>query len=385
VDKTISIKMKIGFDAKRAFHNFTGLGNYSRTLIETLATYYPTDELHLFSPKPNDSPRLKSLVDTPSVFCHFPTGFWRKIHPIWRSYGISDDIQASSVKIFHGLSNELPIKLPPKVASVVTIHDLIFERYPHFYPRFDRFVYRQKFRRACQQADIVVAISEQTKRDIVDFYKIKEEKIKVIYQSCHRQFYLNDAPNELIKKNVLMHYNLPKNFFLYVGTINERKNLMGIMQALNQLKYLNNPIKLVVIGDGGAYLKQVKDYVLTHNLTHQIYWLPKVNFADLPAIYASAKALILPSFFEGFGIPIIEALWSGTPVITSTDSCFAEAGGDGALYINPADNQSISDAILKLNSNERLRNELILRGGNFVQKFHEKQIGEAWQGLYKGL
>ena len=158
--------MKIGFDAKRAFHNFTGLGNYSRTLIETLATYYPSDELHLFSPKPSTSPRVQSLLDTPSVSSHFPTGFWKKIPPVWRSYGIESDIKAAKIDVFHGLSNELPLKLPPKVASVVTIHDLIFERYPAFYPRFDRFVYRQKFRRACQQADVVVAISEQTKQDI---------------------------------------------------------------------------------------------------------------------------------------------------------------------------------------------------------------------------
>jgi glycosyltransferase involved in cell wall biosynthesis len=374
--------MKIGFDAKRAFHNFTGLGNYSRTLIETLATYSPTDELHLFSPKPSDSPRLKTLIDTPSVYCHFPTGFWRKMHPIWRSYGISGDISTSGAQIFHGLSHELPLKLPPKVASVVTIHDLIFERYPKFYPRFDRFVYRQKFRRACQQTDIVVAISEQTKRDIIDFYKIPDSKIQVIYQSCHRQFYLQNKPDELIKKSVLMHYNLPKNFFLYVGTINERKNLLGILKALKQLK---QPVKLVVIGTGGAYLKQVKDYVSANNLTHQIYWLPKINFTDLPAIYASAKALILPSFFEGFGIPIIEALWSGTPVITSEDSCFAEAGGDGALYVNPSDSEAIGEAILRINSEERLRNELILRGGNYVEKFHEKQIFSQWKNLYNKI
>jgi glycosyltransferase involved in cell wall biosynthesis len=375
--------MKIGFDAKRAFHNFTGLGNYSRTLIETLATYYPTDELHLFSPKPNDSPRIKSLLEDPSVFCHFPTGFWRKIHPIWRSYGIQNDIKAEKIDVFHGLSNELPIKLPPKVASVVTIHDLIFERYPAFYPRFDRFVYRQKFRRACQQADVVVAISEQTKRDIVDFYKIKESKIQVIYQSCHRQFYLNPKPSIEAQKAVLKSYGLPDNFILYVGTINERKNLLGLMKGLYSLEA---PINLVVVGDGGAYFNTVKDYVAKHHrLGNQLFWLPKVNFADLPAIYAASTALVLPSFFEGFGIPIIEALWSGTPVITSVDSCFAEAGGDGALYINPSNPEEIGAAIYRIYADETLRNTLILRGGNFVKKFHEQQIGEQWHTLYNQL
>ena len=374
--------MKIGFDAKRAFHNFTGLGNYSRTLIETLATYYPTDELHLFSPKPSDSPRIQSLLQDPSVFCHFPTGFWKKMHPMWRSYGIQNDIKQAKMGVFHGLSNELPIKLPPKVASVVTIHDLIFERYPAFYPRFDRFVYRQKFRRACQQADVVVAISEQTKRDIIDFYKIDTSKIQVIYQSCHRQFYLNGKPNLTTQKAVLQRYNLPNDFLLYVGTVNERKNLLGLIKGLQES---NTSLPLIVVGEGDNYFKKVKEYIVNHSLTNSVFYLPEINFADLPALYAASKALVLPSFFEGFGIPIIEALWSGTPVITSVDSCFAEAGGDGALYINPSNPTEIGEAIFNINTDETLRNALILRGGTYVQKFHEKQIGATWHNLYNQL
>ena len=374
--------MKIGFDAKRAFHNFTGLGNYSRTLIETLATYYPSDELHLFSPKPSTSPRVQSLLDTPSVSSHFPTGFWEKIPPVWRSYGIESDIKAAKIDVFHGLSNELPLKLPPKVASVVTIHDLIFERYPAFYPRFDRFVYRQKFRRACQQADVVVAISEQTKQDIVDFYKIPASKIQVIYQSCHRQFYLNGKPTIDAQKAVVQYYNLPNDFFLYVGTVNERKNLLGLVEGLKQVTDSTN---LVVVGEGGAYFKKVKEYVISQGLTNNVFYLPKVNFADLPALYAASTALVLPSFFEGFGIPIIEALWSGTAVITSIDSCFAEAGGDGALYINPSKSTEIAEAIERIKTDETLRNTLILRGSDFVQKFHEKHIAVQWHETYRRL
>lgn len=374
--------MNIGFDAKRAFHNFTGLGNYSRTLIDTLATYYPHDALHLFSPKPSTSPRVQPLLSTPSVSTHFPTGFWKKIPPVWRSYGIKSDIEAAKIDVFHGLSNELPLKLPPRVASVVTIHDLIFERYPAFYAAFDRFVYRQKFRRACQQADIVVAISEQTKQDIVDFYKIPESKIQVIYQSCHRQFYLNGKPTIDAQKAVVKRYNLPNDFFLYVGTINERKNLLGLVEAL---KELNDSTNLVVVGEGGAYFKKVKKYVINQGLTHTIFYLPKIDFADLPALYAASTALVLPSFFEGFGIPIIEALWSGTPVITSVDSCFAEAGGDGALYINPSKSEDISAAIFKIKTDETLRNTLILRGSHFVQKFHEKHIAEQWHKAYNKI
>lgn len=377
--------MKIGFDAKRTFQNFTGLGNYSRTLITTLATHCPDFDLHLFAPRLNADPRVTAFLSqhTPPLSTHTPqTKFGQKMKSWWRTYGIINDLKKNDIKIFHGLSNELPIGIARSgIKSVVTVHDLIFERYPNFYPFFDRKMYRWKFKNACQKADIVVAISEQTKSDIVDFYNINPEKIKVIYQSCDPQFYTFTEPSVI--NPTLIKYNLPSEYILYVGTINERKNLLGIVKAL-QIMGKNAP-PLVAIGDGKKYLEEVENFVLQNNLSEKFYLRKKVDFSDMPAIYRGAAAFVYPSFFEGFGIPIIEALFSGVAVVTSVDSCFAEAGGDGALYCQPSQPESIAEKINVILTNKTLREDLILRGGQHVQQFLPLHLAQIWRSVYEGL
>jgi glycosyltransferase involved in cell wall biosynthesis len=374
--------MKIGFDAKRAFNNFTGLGNYSRTLVETLARHYPDNEYHLFTPKMSDDVRLDVIKKQSSISIHTPPPYLRVFHPLWRSYFIKNEVKKAEIDVFHGLSHELPLKLPKSVKTVVTIHDLIHERYPEYYPYFDRKIYTLKFRKACDKADIVVAISEQTKRDIIDFYKVDAGKIQVIYQSCHPQFYL--IPPQYFDENIEKKYNLPKKYILYVGTINERKNLLSLMKAMQMLENQED-IHLVAVGNGGTYFEKVKKYALQNHLSKRVHFLTKTDFKDFPFIYKNAKAFVLPSFFEGFGIPIIEAMWSGCPVIVSEGSCFVESAGEGALFINPNSPESIAVAIDKILKDKDLREAQILRGGGFVEKFHEKVIGEQWMNLYKNL
>ncbi len=381
--------LKIGFDAKRAFNNFTGLGNYSRTLIETLVRYYPENEYHLFTPKLSNDERLDFIEKQSSISIHTPPQYLRHFHPLWRSFFIKNDIEKARIDIFHGLSHELPLVLPKKVKTVVTIHDLIHERYPEYYPFLDRKIYTLKFKRACEKADVVVAISEQTKQDIIDFYKIDAGKIQVIYQSCHPQFYLTPPPDSLgtvpyDEAFLDKKYNLPKNYILYVGTINERKNLLSLVKAM-QLIDNQDDIHLVAVGNGGAYFEKVKKYVHDNHLTQRVHFLTQPDFSDFPYFYKKAKAFVLPSFFEGFGIPIIEAMWSGCPVIVSEGSCFAESAGADTLFINPHSPESIAAAIDKILTDNALREAHILRGGKFVEKFHEKEIGAQWMKLYKKL
>ena len=373
--------MKIGYDAKRVFQNFTGLGNYSRTLIETLTAHFPENEYHLFTTKLNDIQRVTKVTNHPSVSVHLPNVFWQKLPALWRSYFLKNDVEKANIEIFHGLSHELPLSLKG-IRTVVTIHDLIHERYPDFYPFIDRKIYSYKFKKACEQADIVVAISEQTKRDIIDFYQIEPVKIQVIYQSCDPIFYKNPIYTEggIVQKK----YNLPPHFILYVGTVNERKNLLGLVKALKMLENQED-INLVAIGNGGTYFEKVKKYVADNGLQKRVHFLPTIYFTDLPTIYKLARLFVLPSFFEGFGIPIIEALWSGTPVISSIDSCFSEAGGPDSIYVNPNDSEAIAAAIHRVWHDEILRNEMILRGGNFVQKFDDLKIGQQWIKLYQSL
>lgn len=375
--------MRIAFDAKRATHNGTGLGNYSRFVLNTLSTYNSDNEYLLFTPSAG-KPSLRSKINNGlNIQYRFPKGFWKGfgVKSIWRSYGIVSDINLENMDIYHGLSNEIPFGLQKSgVKSVVTIHDLIFLRYPEFYKPIDRLIYKFKFKRACQKADRVIAVSEMTKRDIVDFFNISPDKIDVIYQGCDNSFKV--AAAEELKKQVKEKYKLPDNYILYVGTIESRKNLL---LALKALKESSNKIPLVAVGRPTPYMNEVKQYIKENGLENLVTFLHGVPFGDLPAIYQQATIFVYPSFFEGFGIPIIEALYSGIPVIAATGSCLEEAGGPDSIYVNPNSVEQMRDAMSYLINNPDQRNKMIASGKQYAKVFDEENIALELQKLYNKL
>jgi len=360
--------MKVGFDAKRAFHNDTGLGNYSRFVIEGLLKYFPENEYFAYSPKlSNREIGIKGIMP--------------KNKFIWRSWLIKNDLQCDGIQIYHGLSNELPFgKMPSGIKTVVTIHDLIFERYPKLYPFFDRLIYKIKFRKACKNADAIVAVSEQTKRDIIDFYGINPEKIHVIYQDCDTVFQQKLSVEDIGK--VKEKYQIKKKYILSVGTIIERKNQLTLVKAFQKLGLSN--YELVLVGGKSSYQNEIELYIQKHNLSN-IKILNKVSFQDLPAIYQGSELFVYPSSFEGFGIPIVEALHSGVPVVAATGSCLEEAGGKGALYANPLVINNLSDKILQILVNKNLKTELIEAGEKHIKQFSAERVAGQLNKLYLKL
>ncbi|HRH49882.1 MAG TPA: glycosyltransferase family 1 protein [Panacibacter sp.] len=377
--------MNIAFDAKRAYNNTTGLGHYSRTLIASLATYYPEHEYFLCTPKTsnrfNTSAFQNVHVVTPQ---QFPATAFKAA---WRSSWVKKDLEQLNIDLYHGLSHEIPMGIEKTgIKSVVTIHDLIFERYPKQYNPIDVQIYRKKFRNACIHADKIIAISKQTKEDIIQFYKIPEKKIVVCYQACDTSFIA--AVTETEKIQIKKKYNLPDQFFLYVGSVIERKNLLTICKAINALKDKLN-IPLVIIGQGGKYKEQVKNFVAANGLNKKIIFLSEQysfdSSVDFPAIYQQALCMIYPSIFEGFGIPVLEALWSKLPVITSNVSCLPEAGGEGALYVDPMNAEQIADAMLRIATENNLRNTLIIKGWQYAQNFKPQKCATDVMNVYKNL
>ncbi|MFM2048633.1 MAG: hypothetical protein RI955_1181 [Bacteroidota bacterium] len=369
--------MNIGFDAKRAMMNKTGLGNYSRSVINALHQYYPENKYFLFSPQPKNNlfhPSANNFIEC------YPSGIQKYFSSIWRSSWVTDDIIQSDLKIFHGLSNELPFSISKfKGKKIVTIHDVIFLRYPNWYPAIDRFFYDIKFKFACQNADVIIATSIQTKNDIIQFYKIDEQKIKVVYQNCDDNFKTIKSDKE--KFNVKSTYNLPDDFILYVGTISERKNLLQLIKAV-ELIQTNQPINLVVVGNGKEYLTKVRTYIAEKKVSG-VQFITNADFKDFPAIYQQAKCLVYPSFFEGFGIPIIEALYSKIPVITSQNSCFSEAGGNNSLYINPMNEIEIADAIKSVINDNKQSNLMIEKGYQYALQFNNQQLANDMMKIYQ--
>lgn len=363
--------MKIAYDAKRFFHNASGLGNYSRDLVRILARFYPENQYILLNK--NKSERGKQILDSSNVsFIETSKG------KMSRQLKMGKDAQNLDADIFHGLSGELPLKWNPKpIKKIVTIHDLIFVRFPQYYTWFDRKIHFWKFRKAANSADKIIAISEQTKRDIIQFLKVDEDKIDVVYQGCHASF--KEKQSQEILTQIKEKFNLPERFILNVGTIEPRKNLLNVVKSLKDSK-----IPLVVVGaKKPKYFKLIEKEIKNGKV--EVQFLSGVSMEELAGIYRLADIFIYPSFFEGFGIPVIEALFSETVVITSNVSCLPEAGGPDSVYVNPESVEDIKAKILFLWDNESERKRRAEKGLQFVQKFNDEMIAEEMMMVYNSL
>lgn len=379
--------MNIGLEAKRAYTNGTGLGHYSRTLIRSLATYFPQHEYFLFTPKHTSRFDADAYDNIHEIIPQrFPGNLFTAA---WRSSWVKKDLRQLDITLYHGLSHEIPVGISGTgIPSVVTMHDLIFERYPEQYQAIDVRIYRKKFRYACKYANRIIAISKQTRDDLVQFYQVPENKIDICYQSCNPAFGIE--VNEEEKQRVKRHYGLPDDFFLYVGSVIERKNLLNICKALHRLQPRLN-IPLVVIGEGGKYKQTVQAFVREQKMEQQVIFLSDQpaasgdrfrSAADFPAIYQQALCMVYPSVFEGFGIPVLEALWSRLPVITSNLSCLPEAGGEGALYVNPYEVDELADALWQVSQSSSLRAGMIEKGWLHAQHFTQQKCAEAVMQTY---
>lgn len=375
--------MRIGFDGKRAVQNYTGLGNYSRYIIDILCHFNPKNDYILYAPKKRENARLDALTKQyGQLHLAFPTaGIWKKLSSLWRVYGITKQLKQENIDLFHGLSNELPLNIENSpVKSIVTIHDLIFLRFPKYYHLIDRKIYKYKFRKACENSDKIIAISECTKRDIIQYFNIAPDKIEVVYQGCDTSFAL--PASEKKKREIRRDYRLPEHYILNVGSIEERKN---VLLAVKAMAMLPKHIQMVIIGKRTKYTEKIEEYVNDHGLCERVHILSNVPFDDLPAFYQMADIFVYPSRFEGFGIPIIEALNSGTPVVAATGSCLEEAGGPDSIYIAPDDVQGLANAFKLIYSDSAKRKEMIEKGLVFAKRFSERKQAEEIMNIYKEL
>ena len=375
--------MRIGFDGKRAVQNFTGLGNYSRYIVDILCQFGPENEFVLYAPKKRENKRLDKLTKQyQQLQLSYPTtSSWKKLSSLWRIWGVTQQLEKEKIDIFHGLSNELPLNIhQSEVKSVVTIHDLIFLRYPQYYHSIDRKIYTYKFRKACENADKIIAISECTKRDIIEYFRIPADKIEVVYQGCDPSFMHPVAEEK--KREVQAKYQLPDHYILNVGSIEERKNALSAVQALMMLP---EQIHLVIVGRHTEYTDKIERFIKENKLEERVHIISNVPFDDLPAFYQLAEIFVYPSRFEGFGIPIIEALYSGIPVVAATGSCLEEAGGPDSIYVDPDDIKGMADAFKQIYADPERKKIMIEKGQIFAKRFAEEKQAEEILNIYKQL
>ena len=365
--------LKIGFDAKRIVRNGTGLGSYGRTLVNDLAQY-PL-RLNLYAPDKGRDDLRTQIVERDNIAFVYPTS--RHFKSYWRSRGIIADLKRDGIQLFHGLSGELPFGIRKSgIKSVVTIHDLIFLRHPEFYNPIDVQIYKWKFRQTIKEADYIIAISECTKRDILEYggNLVSEDKITLIYQSCSPRF--NTSQNY---KTSNLNSKLGR-YVLSVGSIEPRKNTMLALKALH---HLPDDISLVLVGRHTAYTDKLIQYAKANGLEHRLHILHGVPDADLPALYAGAECFVYPSVYEGFGIPIIEAISCGLPVVACTGSCLEEAGGPDSLYVAPNDAIGMANAIRRSLKGADDREERIQRSMDYIRRFSGTDVAGQVVDVYK--
>lgn len=371
--------MKIGYDAKRAVNNNTGLGNYSRLVIDTVAAS-GDDSLMLYAPRLRNNRRLMPLLERENVTVCLPdTGFGRRFPSLWRSRGITRQLQRDGIELFHGLSNELPLDIASSgIPSVVTIHDVIFRHYPECYKFIDRKIYDYKFRKAARNATRVIAISECTRRDIIDFYGIDPDKIDVVYQGCDPQFAM--PVDHSRADDVMKRYGIDRPYIIGVGTVEQRKNQLLTIKALRALP---DDIIAVIVGRRTRYAADIDRYISRYGLGARVKFIENADFVDFPALYSRALLSSYPSRFEGFGIPVIESLSVGTPVIIASGSCLEEAAGPEAPVVDPDDVDAFVGYALEIIDNHDCRCRLVEAGRKHIARFSRQNFADGLRASYR--
>lgn len=337
---------------------------YLLNVLKYLGKISSTDDFFIYHRK-DFNPAL-----TPPTFINYKL---KKLgsFKLWTQTKFAWNIWSDKADILWMPMHNLPILKRSSLKTVVTIHDLAFKNFPQTFPKKDLIQLNLLTDLAVKFSDKIIAVSESTKRDIIKFYpKIKTDKIKVIYHGFDKELFQNNISSERIN-TVLEKYNLKnKHYLLYVGAIQPRKNLETLIRAFELFKKENDvDLKLVLAGGKAWRWQGTIEAIEKSSQKENIILTGSVPFEDLSILYAGAKIFIFPSLYEGFGIPILEALASNIPVISADNSSLTEVGGDAVEYFKSEDSVELKNKIEKVLNNQILQEELINKGRAQLEKF----------------
>lgn len=266
-----------------------------------------------------------------------------------------------------------------RTASVVTIHDLSFHYYPDDFLKRDLFKLINWTKYSIKKAKKIIAVSQSTKRDIIKFYDVPEDKIQVIYNGFEKNITKLKVDKKIIKKVKKAPY------ILYVGTLQPRKNLPTLIDSFSEFVKTNPAFKLIITGKKGWLYKNIFNKISNLKLENKVIFTDFVSDATLKELYKNAFCLVLPSFYEGFGIPVLEAISHGCPVISSDKSSLTEIGGNAALYFDPKDSEQLISQLNNLKNHTDLRNTLINNGKERIKLFSWKKCAKETLALLKSV
>lgn len=374
--------MKIAIDTSYIQTKSAGYGHHTNELVNTLLKYgnehsytlfgwsYSLDFERIYRIK---QPNVKiKVAKIPGFIKRF---YWNTL----RFPNISRFI--GDFDIFHSIEPLLPPVGNKK--KIITVHDLAFKKFPQFFESnvlsWEKYIVKNIL-----LADAIIVQSQQTKSDLIEIYKANEEKIHIIHLPINSIFLEKKEKNlESLIRNT---YNLNKPFILFVGTVEPRKNIIKLIKAFEYINESQNlDVDLVIVGKKGWKCKEIFRTINDSSEAHKIRYLNYVPEEHLAEIYRLALMFVYPSIYEGYGVPVLEAMASGTPVITSNTSSLKEIAAGVSILVDPNNVKELAEAIFKLYENKNLRDEFSTKGLRRVKQFDDRTVAEKLLNIYKLL
>lgn len=373
--------LKIGLNARYLQRRMSGIERYVLELILNLQKKDKENEYVLFFNKDAAIPVIPKQENVRTFISSFPTKH-RLLRLFWEHVFLSYEINKENIDIFHGPAFFVPLWKPKDCKYIITVHDITFVKYPKAFTWGTKLYYQFLFPRSLQLADMIITDSESTKKDIINNYNLREEKVKVVYLGISDVF-LQQQSKEKIKK-VKQKYSLPEKYFLFTGVLSPRKNVETIISAFNLVKKEPkfSDYKLLIVGRKGWLYEGIFKKVESLHFNQEVLFIDYISEEDLPVVYSLAEIYLFPSLYEGFGLPILEAMVVGCPVITSNISSMPEVAGDAALLINPLNVEELVDAITKLLENPDLKKKLLEKGYLQAKHFSWEKTAEETKDIY---
>lgn len=372
--------MRICINASPAVHHIAGLGRYTQELMSALLATDTENEYVAFYNRPSEAYVEPPLDRLPHLTTNLSAKPWRMRALVGHLARVPQDRLFPEVDLFHATDHLLP-RLS-RVRSVFTLHDLVFCFYPQTHKPLNRWFLTLMMPRFLRAADAVIAVSECTKRDAMQTYDLDEAKIKVIYEGVNPRF-RRSSPGVI--SSVLHKYDLRERYILSVGTIEPRKNLTSLLEAYVAIRNQDSQLKLVIVGKRGWLYEGFFRRLSELGLENEVIFPGFVPDEDLPALYSATDLFVFPSLYEGFGLPVLEAMACGAPVVTSNTSSLPEVAGEAALLVDPNSVEALTRAMRDVLDNRTLRHDLRARGPKQAAKFSWETAAHETLAVYRSL
>lgn len=373
--------IKIGLDIQPILKDKTGVGWYTQKIVENLQSNIFEFEGYGFNflNRNRIDDEVKNLNFNYKINSLMPYGVYRRI---WHILPVSfNALFESDADIFHFFNYIVPPKIRGRI--IVTIYDMVYKLFPETMARSNYKRLEKELKSSADRADKIVTISMNSKKEIMEYLDVAEDRIDIVYPGIDANIYSKDFPPQRFEETKAK-YRLPSRYILYLGTLEPRKNIGRIIDAyVLFIKEADEEINLVIAGKKGWMFDEIFKKVEDYGLEDKIIFTGYVDEGDKPLIYKMSDLFIFPSLYEGFGMPVLEAMAAGVPVITSNTSALPEVAGDAALLINPLDVEDIAYAIKKLMKDEALRNSLIQKGQKRSRDFSWKKSAEKLLDIYR--